>query len=854
MYQSEREIADPDGGADSSHRVAAAVRDCLAPLKVSHVFEPVVEHVLRGTEPEALARLRTHSVDAGMVAAPVVHRRAEQVAAVADLHPGWTRQAADAARRTVYRTAPADVLARFGQVLHAASGRAPDQGEPSWLLVLADDVVRASGAVDAADAQSVLRRWSPDVVAEVARAGAAPGRTAVHATLSALLYADSRNGAHRRHQLLAGDAGVAFLARHSDALAEVVTGLADHVRRDVAARCARSPEAHAGLAAGLAVDADAGVRASALAALSRLDGPRQVDLLRPHLRTASSDRLPDALARLADLADGVVAIEEALADGDGDRDRDRDRDGDGDGHADGGSEDPERARLLRRAVYRVRVLRSAKAAVRVPPVAAPQDAGLAEELRILAAGSGPDEDRTWHDVVGRLALLPDVRALRDARRAAGTPDADRRTTGLLVTRTTHTGRKIGAALTPQDAERWWPLFAERLDLADEYLDKGDGKRHPDQSAVDTTTMILTILERFPAVPEPLVPRLTSMALAANRHRLSARRVLGDHPGARASALDALSGPDGSTRSSAAEWLAELGEPNVVGPEPGWEFGQGVLHPSARTLPAATLWWLDKFREQALDRGVPADDVDRWLGLARPTLRTAADGGGPVVGRLGSPLLLPPDVETPATVYGPDDRSEYQLIATLDLAAIPPGATDLPFPPDGQVLLFANVELDDVLLPGGAVYVPAGTPVEEREVSLDYEPYGCDSPEDLDGDLRHTGDLRLVPGVSLPSCPLDDETLAGHPFARTLQDVWSEQSDEGGRWQLGGHAYDFDGYGDPARGSAVQEPGEELTRPEDWVVLAQWVGVPMGILYWTITRQDLEARRFDRVVVQLYANP
>ncbi|GAA4712195.1 protein of unknown function (DUF1963) [Promicromonospora umidemergens] len=862
MYQSDDERTDR-GDTTERPPLVAAMRECLAPLRLSDVFEPAVEHVLRGTRPEVLATLRAQPHGAEAVAGPDGYWSTRLADAVAGLHPGWTRPGADAARRTVYGTAPVDVLARFGQLLHAASGRAPEQAQPSWLLVLADDVARASDADDTdaddtdaddtddtdaddtdADGAESGRRWSPDVLMEVARAGDAPGRSVVHATLTALLHADNSYPAHRRRRLLETDAGVAFLARYADELAAVAPGLEFYVRKYVALACARSPEAHAGLAAELAVDADGGVRADALAALSRLDGPGQVAVLRQHLRTASPDRLLDALARLADLDGGAVAIEETLADGDGD----------------GGPLGPERERLLRRVVFRVRVLRSVETAVPAPPVAMPHDADLAEELRALRTlrpGSGPEVDRTWSIAESRVTRLPDVRALRDVRRAAGAADADRWTAGLLVTCTTSRYRKIGAVLTPQDAERWWPLFAERPDLADEYLDGGDGKRHPDQYAVDTRTMILTILERFPAVPEALVPRLTALALGANRHRLSARRVLGDHPGARAAALDALVGLDDTARSSAAEWLADLGEPEVVGPEPGWEFGAGVLHPSARTLPASTLWWLDRFREQALDQGIPTDDVDRWLGLARPTLRTAADGGGPVVGRLGSPLMLPPDMPTPAATYDhydPDDPYEYQLIVTLDLAAIPPGATDLPLPPDGHVLLFANIELEDVLLPGGAVYVPAGTPVEEREVSLDYEPYGYDSPEALDEDLRHTGDLRLVPGVSLPSCALDDETRAEHPHARALQEVWSEQSDEGGRWQLGGYAYDFDGYGDPARASAVPEPGEMFSRPEDGAVLAQWVGVPMGILYWTINRQDLQARRFDRVVVQMFANP
>lgn len=819
---------------DNSLRVAAAVRNCLAPLRVSGVFDPVVEYVLRGIGPEILATLRERPTGADMVAKPDGYWPAARESAVADLHPGWSPND-NAARLTVYRSAPADVLARFGKVLHTAKDRASKPGEPSWLLLLANDVSRVYRAAEGTDAENVQRWWEPDTFVEVARAGDAPGRTPVHATLSALLYADSSHWAHSRRRLLESDAGVAFLARHADELADVATGLEDYVLRYAVSRCAHGPEAHAGLAAELAVDADAGVRAEALATLSLLDGPRQVDLLRRHLRIAPPDRLSDALARLCDLDGGVVVIEEALADGGA------------------GPQDSERERLLRRAVFRVRVLREAEIVVPLPPVVAPQDAGIVEHLRALKAGKC-NGNRSWHGAERRLARMPDIRALRDAFRSTGIPDADRRTASLLVTRTNRRHQKFGDSLTSEDAERWWPLFAERLDLVDECLDGGDGKRHPDEPAVDTRAMILTILEGFPAAPEALVPRLTSLALGTNRHRLPARRVLGDHPDARAAATAALSDADAGTRSSAAEWLAELGEPGVVGPEPGWEFGAGVLHPLVSALPASTLWWLDRFREQALDRGVPAGDVDRWLGLARPQLRTARDGTGPVFGRLGGPLMLPPDVPAPVTVWDYDDPDEHQLIVTLDLAAIPPEATDLPLPPDGHVLLFANVELDEFRLPGGAVYVPAGTPVEEREVSLDYEPYEYDSPEDLDEELRRTGDLRLSPDVGLPTCPVDDETLARHPHAETLQEVWSEPSDEGGEWQIGGHAADFDGYGDPARASASHEEGGQGSSPEDWVLLAQWVGVPMGILYWTITRQDLEARRFDRVVVQMYSNP
>ena len=839
MHESEAKTAESSGATDSSLQVATAVRDCLAPLRVAKLFEPVAEYVLRGTAPEILARLRERPTGADKVAKPDGYWPAELESAIADLHPGWTTEDAKAARRTIYRFAPIDVLARFGQVLHAADESAAESGEPSWLLVLADDVTRVHDEVNDTDAENVQRRWDPHTFAEVARAGDTPGRTPAHATLSALLYADSLHWGHRRRRLLESDAGVEFLARHTDELADVVAGLDEYDRKHVASLCARSPQAHAVLAAALAVDPDAGVRAEALDTLSRLDGHRQVDLLRGHLKTASPDHLSDALARLGDLDGGVAAIEETLA------------------YGDTGPQDPERERLLRRAAFRVRVLREAQAVAPLPPVPEPQDADLAQDLRTLASERRSAEDRAWHGVEGRLNLMPDVRALRDTYRAAGVPDADRRTATLLVTRTTSSYEKIGSLITPQDAERWWPLFAERLDLADEYLDGGDGKRHPDQSAVDTRAMILTILERFPAVPEALVPRLTSIALGASRHRLPARRVLADYPDARAAAKVALSDADTETCSSAAEWLVGLGEPEVAAPEPGWEFGEGMLHPSVRALPASTLWWLDRFREKALDLGVPAGDVDRWLGLARPKLRTARDGSGPVHGRLGSPLMLPPDVPTPGMLWDdddPDDVYEHQLIVTIDLSAIAPGDTDLPLPADGHLLLFANIELDDFSLPGGAVYVPAGAPVEARETKLDYEPYEYDSPEDLDEELRRTGELRLVPGVGLPSCPVNKRTLNRHPYAETLQEAWSEQSDEGGKWQIGGYAADFDGYGDPAPASGGLMEAGRGPGTEDEVLLTQWIGVPMGILYWTITRQDLEERRFDRVSAWMYSNP
>ncbi|MGW0085420.1 DUF1963 domain-containing protein [Streptomyces sp. NPDC003393] len=814
--------------------LASAVRTCLAPLKLEHVFGDAVGYVLHGTGPEVLTALEAlPSTQGGMMVSKGGSWPDDRVAAVADLQPGWSPKAADAARLVVYGDASADVLARFGHVLGAI--RTPHRmGRTTWLTTLTDDVVRATTSEES------RARWTPHLVCEVARAGGAPGRTPVHATLETLLNIGPGAHGSLQHFLLQTDAADTFLARHADVLAEIVTSARSGNRSFAVLRCARNVERHAELLAALAVDEDCHVRAEALAVLAWLDGSRQVELLRPHLRIAPPDRLAGVLGRLADLDGGPAAIEYART------------------APEGQPLDVERAELLRRTADRVSLAKEPGAVVPVPSAEWPADADLRAELGTRSAAARLEGDHFWPGIERWLMRVSDVRIVRDALRQAGMTDADRRVAALLTSRTTGAGgRKIGAFLTAEEARRWWPLFAERPDLADEYLDGSDSKKHPDDVPVDTTHMMLQILECFPEAPKTLLPRLTSLALGTSRHRLAARRVLGDHRAARAAARVALDGAEALARASAAEWLAGLGEPGIVPPIPGWEFGEGVLSPAVRALPAATLWWLDRFREQALERGVPAPDVNRWLGLARPMLRTAPDGNGPVMGRLGGPLMLPPDVPTPADSFeemGEEYQLEHQLIVTLDLSTIPDGATDLPLPLDGSLLLFANADLEPWPA-GGAVYVPAGVPVEEREYSPDYEVYEYNTPEDLDAELREVGDLRLVPGVSLPTTPPDQEVLARHPYAETLREVWSDQTDGGGEWQLGGHAANFDDYGDPVAASAYLEEDERFSAPDDWVLLAQWTaGFPMAFLYWTITRQDLAALRFDRVAVQMHANP
>jgi hypothetical protein len=273
-----------------------------------------------------------------------------------------------------------------------------------------------------------------------------------------------------------------------------------------------------------------------------------------------------------------------------------------------------------------------------------------------------------------------------------------------------------------------------------------------------------------------------------------------------------------------------------------ETASAALPASVRALPPAALKRLGRFREAALATGIPAADVDCWLTLARPAAEEHAHAGG-------------------------RRRCEHQLIATLDLSAIPADATDLPLPPDGHLLLFANPDLE-IEVAGGARYLPAGVALQEREPHLDWRPvYEYDTAEDLDAHLRAAGELRLRYGTTLFEHPDDDlaayADAAAHPRAAELREVWQDVSDDDDddddddefvEFQIGGHASDFDGYGDPVLHAAVKDAERRGAAPLEWVLLAQWHGMPMATLYWAIPRRDLAERRFDRVMVMMWANP
>ncbi|MER7727885.1 DUF1963 domain-containing protein [Streptomyces sp. NPDC096323] len=269
-----------------------------------------------------------------------------------------------------------------------------------------------------------------------------------------------------------------------------------------------------------------------------------------------------------------------------------------------------------------------------------------------------------------------------------------------------------------------------------------------------------------------------------------------------------------------------------------------------------------FRTRAVEEGypwedidpLPVEEVDRWIGHVRPCAVLTRGGAGPVAGRFGGPLLLPAGVPDPGHPY----------LASVDFAALPKDATDLPLPPDGRLLLFASLdETDGDGNCGEAFYVPAGTPVEARDKNAWKGYPGDDDYQEIVGSYPQ-GELRARTEPDLPYHP-----LPGFPHADELATVWCDASDRTGHLQIGGYADQEDSDRNPLETVASRaarqakrgrwggdEPVSDAV--EDWVLLAHWnpdiSGREGADVQWGIRRADLEARRFDRTFSTVYWNP
>ncbi|MDX2291440.1 DUF1963 domain-containing protein [Streptomyces roseofulvus] len=258
--------------------------------------------------------------------------------------------------------------------------------------------------------------------------------------------------------------------------------------------------------------------------------------------------------------------------------------------------------------------------------------------------------------------------------------------------------------------------------------------------------------------------------------------------------------------------------------------------------------MNRFRAEAASQGLPSEEVEEWIRVARPAAYLAEGGDGPLAARIGGDPLLPHGVPRPSDPF----------VAGIDLAALPPGATDLPLPADGHLLLFAGTDMYGI---GGQVsdavlYVPAGTPTTRSPLEHGRrEPY---RPREL-------RTLWRQPSAQMPeSFALD--RWGGFPedeqfeLADELGDAWAQVGGHRPAWslQIGGHP--VSPQNDPvhyARGPVDAGPSARAgtdhgKSPDDWALLASWrcgedvTELDSGVAHWVVRRQDAAARRFDLV--------
>ncbi|NUT34274.1 MAG: DUF1963 domain-containing protein [Hamadaea sp.] len=231
--------------------------------------------------------------------------------------------------------------------------------------------------------------------------------------------------------------------------------------------------------------------------------------------------------------------------------------------------------------------------------------------------------------------------------------------------------------------------------------------------------------------------------------------------------------------------------------------------------------LDAFRTAALENEMPHDAIEWWLKFARPCLYLSRDESGPVVGYFGGRPALP------ATVAWPEGMVH---LATLDLAAIPHGSTDLDLPADGTLLFFAAPSMTSTV--GQVIHVPAGAAVVEAEPSgpTVYESF----PLHANSDWSMPGDPTDSPEYNHDR-PDEDEYI---------DIVWYLDRPEA-VLVLGGYGTSNTG----GLGVPVGLPETEMLLAEFYLGEAE-VGedfeTDFATVFYVIGRDDLAARRFDRV--------
>jgi uncharacterized protein YwqG len=267
--------------------------------------------------------------------------------------------------------------------------------------------------------------------------------------------------------------------------------------------------------------------------------------------------------------------------------------------------------------------------------------------------------------------------------------------------------------------------------------------------------------------------------------------------------------------------------------------------------------------------LPADVADRWLALLRPGVRlTAASGSDAPVGRLGGLPELPDDTEWPTW----EGHGPLAFIASLDCAALPPGALDIALPAEGTLAFFYfDGQLDDgkaVVLaedPGSqagarVLHFPAGGSGTEQAAPAGLESYPV---VPLAARVQTTAAEPWHPRVREAFAP--EDTPPGRRFEHPVStqeflDALWERDDEPGH-RIGGYACSIQNpveieVAHAALGGHVHWDDPELAEESlGWTLLAQFDSDDSadmmwgdgGALYWLIRPRDLAEGRFDRAV-------
>ncbi|WP_234590896.1 DUF1963 domain-containing protein [Micromonospora sp. MH99] len=284
-----------------------------------------------------------------------------------------------------------------------------------------------------------------------------------------------------------------------------------------------------------------------------------------------------------------------------------------------------------------------------------------------------------------------------------------------------------------------------------------------------------------------------------------------------------------------------------------------------------------FRREAMERGIPADQVDRFAEQLRFAIWVGGgDGGEDVVGQSGGLPRLPVDAEWPSERGIP-----LPFVASLDCAALPK-VERLPLPVDGSLLFFLDPEnAFDACSRGYDAYaqvryVPAGTETAVRQL-----PSGGELPQPYP-EYRLYADVvpELPPGLEPDDEDRDDSLMFASDAVQQLvgeltytdelialvQDLWPTENGLASL-RIGGYTKRIGGSYSPeeqmARASlrARLETEPDLARPErmrwrreeesrlirEWVPLAQF---PTEFFChfgrFLIRFDDLAAGRFDQM--------